>query len=350
MLFNLQDDVGSKISVYVVPDSAGSIPSVRVRSEGVELAVLSANEEILALVKAGRHVNGMCGFVIDDSIVANLESYADLEITEAETGVLVYRRPLPRTVPDMNLFRFESHLLPLWRIDDALKDQFQYWYKGVDRFGLETSTQVFCLNAVTSSFVSGRLLYKNYEFYLSKGITTVAMLRDPFDELAERLILLKNIGARSEELLGARDAITFAPVIQSLSEYDLMDELFCKRFFKRASDEVLMPLVSPLVRQLSASTPDEIPNHASVAAALDVLSTFDLIGLRSASVDFRDGLAELLGLPEANVPLVSEYGLVTQLGSRLRGHSAAEALLEKDLEMFHLVTNAFSSVVSRDRT
>ncbi|WP_158811986.1 hypothetical protein [Beijerinckia sp. L45] len=343
MLFSLQEDHGSSINVYVVPDSGGTVPSIRVRSEGVELATLSANVTIDALVHAGRHSTGRCGFAIDDSHVPNLAGHNDLEIVEAETDILVYRRAMPDRLPDINLFRFETHLLPLWRIDDALKSRFQYWYKGIDRFGRETSTQVFCLNNGTSSYVSGRLLYKNYEFYLSKGIKTVAMMRDPYDELAERLILLKNIGTRAEEVLGARDAITFAPVIESLAESEDFDETFCKRFFKKASDEVLMALANPIVRQLTASTPDELPNHASVAAALDVLSTFELIGRRTESADFNTGLAELLGVPDAAIPQVPEYARVTDLGARLRGNPSIEAFLEKDLELFHFLAKAFTS-------
>lgn len=343
MLFSLQEDHGSTINVYVVPDSGGTIPSIRVRSDGAELLVLSANVTIAALVQAGRHATGLCGFAIDDSLIPGLASYANLEIVEAESDILVYRRAIPDLIPDMNLFRLETHLLPLWRIDDALKPRFQYWYKGIDRFGRETSTQVFCLNNGTSSYVSGRLLYKNYEFYLSKGIKTVAMLRDPYDELAERLILLKNIGTRAEEVLGARDAITFAPVIESLAESEAFDETFFKRFFKRASDEVLMALANPIVRQLTASTPDEMPNHASVAAALDVLSTFDLIGLRSKSAEFQTGLAELLAIPEPSLPSVPEYVRVTDLGARLRGNTSVEAFLEKDLELFHFLAKAFTA-------
>ena len=343
MLFSLQEDKGSSISVYVVPDSGGTIPSIRVRSDGVELLRLGANVTIDALVQAGRHSTGLCGFKIDDSHVPDLAGYTSLEIVEAESDILVYRRAIPDVIPDMNLFRLETHLLPLWRVDDALKPRFQYWYKGIDRFGRETSTQVFCLNNGTSSYVSGRLLYKNYEFYLSKGIKTVAMMRDPYDELAERLILLKNIGTRAEEVLGARDALTFAPVIESLAEHETFDEAFCKRFFKRAPDEVLIALANPIVRQLTASTPDEMPNHASVAAALDVLSSFDLIGLRGDDADFATGLAELLGIPALAVPPVPEYARVTDLGARLRGNTSIEAFLEKDLEMFHFLAKAFTT-------
>ena len=99
MLFNLQEDHGARVSVYVVPDSGGSIPSIRVASGGRELLVLAANEQIPALVQAGRHATGQCGFVLDETLIPDLAAHAALEITEAETGVLVYRRPVPNAVP-----------------------------------------------------------------------------------------------------------------------------------------------------------------------------------------------------------------------------------------------------------
>ena len=343
MLFDIQADTGSTITAYLVPDSGGSIPAVRVRSNGNELLSLSANVTISEFVSAGRHSTGTCGFELNDGLIPDLASYADLEIVEADTDILIYRRQLPNALKDMNVFRLETHLLPLWRVDDALRGHFQYWYKGIDRFGRETSTQVFCLRNGTSSYVSGRLLYKNYEFYLNKGIKTVAVLRDPYDELAERLILLKNIGGRAEEVLGGRDAITFAPVMEALEEYDAFDETFPKRFFKRASDLIFIALGNPLVRQLTTSTPDELPNQSSVASALDALSTFECIGLRNEGGDFCHALSETLGLPDGTIPVFTEYPRITELGALLRSSHQAEAFLEKDLEVFYLISKAFKS-------
>ena len=118
----------------------------------------------------------------------------------------------------MQVFRLETHLLPLWRVDEAVKSRFQFWYKGIDRYGRETANQVFNIKDGGSNYISGRLQYKNYEYYLSKGVKTVGILRDPYCELAERLILLKNIGSRAEEILGERDAMIFSPVIEALGE------------------------------------------------------------------------------------------------------------------------------------
>ncbi len=342
MMFGIEEDQGPTIKLYLVPDSGGTAASVRVRSNGVELATVAANEQRPAIVAAGRH-SGLCGFNIGSDLVPDLASYGDLEIVDAATGLIVYRRRTPEMLTGVTMFRLETHLLPLWRIDDALQSNFQYWYKGIDRQGLETSTQTFN-NKSKSVFISGRLLVKNFEYYLTQDIKAVAMFRDPYDELAERLIILKNVGAQASELLGPRDTLTFAPVIEALEEIERFDESSVKRFFKRASQDVFGILANPTVRQMTASTMDERPTSASVAAALGSLAAFEIVGLRSEAIDFSHGVCQMLGLDETTVPVMTEYSRVTQLGARLREIRDVELLLERDLELYAHVASAFASL------
>lgn len=341
MLFNVDSDEGRRLTGYVVPDGGGTTASVAVRSGGKEVLRLEASNVLQGLVDAGRHSTGRCGFVIDETHLPDLATYHDLEIVEPMQDMLVYRRRPPAAL-DAKIFRLETHLLPLWRIDEAVKSRFQFWYKGIDRFGRETANQVFDING-TSCYASGRLLYKNYEFYLAKGVSTVGVLRDPYCELAERLILLKNIGSRAQEILGERDALIYAPVVESLAEWDKFDETFCKRFLRRASPEVAVILSNPLVRQLTGSTPDEMPNQAAIATALDYLASFELLGLRSDANGFCTGFAELLGVEAAGLPPINEYPRIIELGARLRQNHDIEAILEKDLEVFHTLTSALEA-------
>ena len=346
MLFDLEADHGTAIIAYVVPDSGGCRPSVRIRSDGVELLTLEANDRRDSLVLAGRHSTGQCGFIIDETLVPGLSGYADLEITETTSDILVYRRRPPRTV-DSVVFRLETHLLPLWKLDAALKHRFHYWAHGIDRYGRETSTQVFCLNAL-SKYVSGRLLFKTFEYHLTRGVKTVALVRDPFHELAERLRLLKTLGAAAEtvpgaEILGMRDAMSFAPVIAALQDVDLDDDAASRRFLKRASTETRVALSNPLVRQLTATTPDELPGAASVASALDALASFELLGRRSDSAAFSQAFADLTDMDVSALPALNEHPAVSSLGERLRAIHAVEDIIEKDLEVFYQITRAFDA-------
>ena len=344
MLFGIEVDSGSYVACYLVPDTGGTVPTIQISSDGVELAKMQANDVRQAVVAAGRHATGLCGFVIDEAIVPGLSAFANLEIVDAGSGILVYRRAQPEFLSDTKIFRLETHLLPLWRIDDALKNRFQFWYKGIDRLGRETSEQVFCINNGQSSFISGRLLVKSVEFYLTKGFRSVVIFRDPHDELAERLVVLKNITERTMELLGARDALTFEPVINYLADFEHFDSASVKRLFRKAPEEVLGPLSSPFVRQLTAATPSDRVSKASIAPALQVLSDFEIIGLRSQASEFSHALADMVGVSPESVPVMAEYAKVRELGDRLRGNHDVEDLLEQDLEIFHHTSQAFGAL------
>ncbi len=340
MLFGVEEDSGSTVKLYLVPDSGNTAATVRVTGSGTELATVTANERRDGI--SARH-SGLCGFNIGVDTVPELASHSDLEIHDIATGILVYRRRTPAMVDDTTMFRLETHLLPLWRIDDALEPYFQHWYKGIDRQGLETSTQTFNLKS-RSMFISGRLLVKNFELYLTQNIKAVAMFRDPYDELAERLIILKNIGQQAQELLGPRDALTYASVIGSLEELERFDEPSLKRFFRRSPPEIFTTLANPFLRQIVAHTMDEPLTSSSIATALGSLAAFELVGLRSEPTEFSHGLCHLLGLDEATLPVMSEYSRVTEVGARLREIRDAELLLERDLELYAHITSAFATL------
>jgi hypothetical protein len=345
MMFNIERDLGAMVYAYLVPDSLAAPAMLRLRSEGRDLGTIEANEIREVLVAAGRHPTGQCGFRIDEAMIPGLSRMTDLELREAETDILVYRR-YPADAIGLRLFRLETHLLPLWRLDDVFETEFHMWYKGIDRFGRETSTQILCLDLYPSLYASGRLLYKAYEYYLAKGFKTIAILRDPHEELAERILILKHIGPHAEKLLGLRDALLFEPVIACLEELESFAEADLKRFFRQLPGEAIGALANPLVRQLTSSTPDQMPGHTSLAAALDTLSSFEILGLRSDGRDFLQALSELCGIDVETMPAVDEFPLVRELGRRLRTISSTESFLEQDLELFHHTAKAFEVVAS----
>ena len=343
MLFSLDYDVGASLGFYLVPDTGGTVPSVRILDNGVEIKVFAANENRPELVGAGRHSTGQCGFILDDSVVPGITAVAGLEIEEAESGLLIYRRPQPQFVPD-KVFRMETHLLPLWRIDDTVKNHFQYWYRGIDRRGVETSTQVFCIVGLASAYISGRMFLKTVEQYLASGFKTVVLFRDPYEELAERIIILKNATEKTKELLGARDSLTFEPVMDGLTEVERLDEESLRRFFKRAPSEVTRPLMNPFVRQLTCSAPDEMPRKTAIAQALLVLSSFEIVSLRSDAAHFSEALGEMLGLGPSAIPVMHEYGRVSDLARVLRAINEVEGLIDYDLNIYEQTRHAFGSI------
>lgn len=344
MLFNIEVDEGTRIVGYLVPDAFSVSPSLRITDGHRELLVLQCHEERASLVAASRHENGRCGFTVDDTVIANLAQKTALEIYDEETNILIYRRRPPAQVTQKRILRLETHLFPLWRLDDANEGRFQFFYKGIERHGRETTTQLFLLNNSTSLYLSGRLIFKTYENYIDDTFNCVALLRDPYAELAERLLTLKYIRGVGKEILGERDSLALGPVI-AFAETIENDERLLHRAFASMPKAVIANLANPLTRQLAARTADEIPTKTAVAAALGTLSAFAMLGLRERQALFLAQLADLVGVPPETLPAIPDFVRTAELSQLLKDVPEAGLLLEQDLEVYHHVESAIENAL-----
>jgi hypothetical protein len=345
MLFNVEQDEGHRITGYLVPDSFSGQRRIRVCADGRELAVLETIEFRNSLVVAGRHDTGRCGFSVDDSFVPGLCDIKVLEILDAETGLLVYRRaPLDLCI-SKKLMRLETRQFPLHQIDSAVKGLFRHHYCDAERAGLESATQMFLVNEEHSMYISGRLMYKNFEYCIDQGFSIVCMIQDPFEELAERLIWCRMAARRNRDQLDLRDQMTFEAAIAMTAELDLMDERQLRKRFARLSLEEATAFTSPLVRQLSARNAYEMPRAGSLPSALDALSACAVVGLRARSEMFAVSLASFLGVDGATIPAVGRSVTAARLADRLRGIRPVHTLLELDLEVYRHAVDAYDAAM-----
>ena len=343
MLFNIESDTGDRVVGYIVPEGFTGRPSLSVRSNGETLLVLQANDHRDSLVAAGRHETGLCGFVIDTTLVPDLPHLADLELFEAESNTLIYRRRQPHFVAK-KILRIETHLLPLVRLDDQFSNAFQYRAIMIDRYGRETVTQLFLLDHVDSVYLSGRILHKNYAYFADTVFKMALTMHEPYVELAERLLLLRSIRDDGTLTLGMRDAMNLKPALGYAAQLPLDDEKALGRALRNMPPEVAAVLTNPVVRQLTTATPDEMPGSGAVAFALDVLATFAVVGVRAEPEAFQQALAELTETDPAAAPLLSTLSSVQALGDVLRRSRAVDHLIEKDRELYGFVAAAFKNV------
>ncbi len=341
MLFNVVVDDGSRISGYLVPDSFSGSPSLRISDGANDLAVLPCREERPALVAAGRHGTGLCGFTIDETVIPDLPRQESLELYDNDTNLLIYRRRSPSKITQKRIFRLETHLIPLWRLDDAIEPRFQYFHKGIERYGGETTTQLFVLNNSSSLYLSGRIIFKVYETYIDETFNCVALLREPYLELAERLLALKLVRKMSSkaQLLGPRDMIAFGPAIEFAESLE-PDEKLLHRAFANMPKAAIANLANPVTRQLAARGFDEVPAKGAVAAALRTLSGFSIVGLRERQDLFVAQLADLVGTTAESLPIMPDFSRTQETAALLRGVPEAGVLLEQDLEVYHQVKTA----------
>lgn len=340
MLFNVEADYGEKIVGYLVPDDFSITPSVRVESKGEVLAIIPCNEDRPALVSAGRHATGRCGFRLDHHLIGNLAELADLELYEDAENLLIYRRRRPENATHERIFRLETHLFPLWRLDDQIEGRFQYFNKGIDRHGKETTTQVFLLNNVPSFYVSGRLPYKAYENYLAEKFRCIAVMQDPYEELAERLLTLKHVRKFGDELLGARDMIAYASAIEFAEGIENEPKALA-RAFAAMPRAAIANFANPLARQLTSVSMDDPPPRGAIATALDILSTFSIVGLRERPDLIVEELSALVDIEINPTPLLRRARGVRDLTEMLRRLPEVEMLIEQDLQIYEAVKSAF---------
>ena len=339
MLFNLEQDSGERVTGYVVPDGYSTVPMIRVCGRGVELVTFAANETREALVFSARHATGQCGFSIDTTLVPDLPDLVDLEVFDSETGILIYRRPRPDNIKK-KLLRIETHLFPLWTLDASIAPRFQYFAKGIESFGRETVTQLFLLNQVESVYLSGKILFRNYAYFIESGFQTLVMLQEPYEELAERLLVLGKIRKVGSAVLGMRESAALEPAMDFAESLPIQDGKAMKRALRQMPEDVSALLANPLVRQLTASAPDEMPGGGAVAAALDILASSALMGRRHEPEKFLQGLAELLEVEAGALAALPKFGPVAPLAQLLRESGIGEIILEKDLELYHYVETA----------
>ncbi len=343
MLFNLEMDTGDRLAGYVVPDGFSTRPTLSVRSGGEEVLVLPANEFREALVTAGRHETGHCGFSIDVAMLPALPNLLDLELYDVESQLLIYRRRRAHFI-NKKLLRLETHLFPLWRLDDRFRASFQYFSNSIEQLGRETVTQLFLLSHIPSSYLSGRVLYKNYAYFAESNFETVILMHEPYEEMAERLLVLRNIKKVGLDKLGMRDALGLKSTIDFAADLPMQDDKVLGRALRRMPPEVAATLANPLVRQLTTATPDEMPGSSSVSFALDLLASFAIVGVRREPETFLHALADLLGTERESLPPVTIIPSVVSLAQMLRQSGAVDMLIEKDVELYGYVAAAFSKV------
>jgi hypothetical protein len=347
MLFSIEIDEGTRIAGYLIPDSFSGSSAVRITDGLRELLVLQCNDERPHVAAAGRHATGRVGFSVDETVIPGLTQLEALEIHDEATNILIYRRRPPSQATQKKIFRLETHLLPLWRLDDAIDRYFQYFYKGVERYGLETATQLFLLMNSSSFYASGRLIFKTYEHYISDKFNCVALLHDPYMELAERLLTLKLVRkfAKKFDLLGARDMITFGPAIE-FAEAIGPDERALHRAFSTMPTAAIGVLRNPLIRQLTARGPDEVPRKGEVAAALETLSSFSIVGLREHQDLFLAQLAGLIGVSPDTMAPMPDLSRTAELCEGLRSVPEVVVLIEQDLEVYLHVRAAIEKALT----
>lgn len=341
MLFLVDHDLGERLVGYLVPDNVSEPGVYAIKVDGEEIYRGETDIVHADLITVGRHQTGRCGFHITEAQVPGLSQLAELDLVDVVSGQTIYRRrPRERLLPK-RIFRLDTHLLPLGGLDRSLESRFQLWFPHIDRVGLETVHQMFQMKS-DSVFISGRVAYPSIDHFVeTSNFEMVTVLHDPFEELAERLLFLRLASQRPRHVLSERDNVSFAETMSFAKEVDLGTDKSIRRAFRSLDETVAGRLSNPLVRQLAAREFGDAPSGSSVSKAVSVLAGFSVVGVRRRPDLFAEALTDLLSLSDQDITMAPPIPAATELADRLRACPAVEDLLQYDLALYHIVTDAF---------
>jgi hypothetical protein len=339
VLFNIEEDRGDFISGYVVCDGFVETARIAVSCRGAVVHESLADLPREAIMTAGRHRTGLCGFEFDQHAVPSLGVMSDLEIRDVASGALIYRRPRARQVM-RRVLRLETHVFPLWRLDNALNEQFQYFANQIEACGRETTTQMFLLSNTPSIYLSGRLLYRAFQQFIEGHFDVIFSMHHPYEELAERLIVLGQIKRTGSAILGLRENMSLEPTMAFAQSLPLSNERELGRALRDIPSPVARVLANPVVRQLTTSTPEEMPIKSAVSIALTTLSSFAVVGLRRAPRTFVRAASELMEL-DSELPDSATLPGVAALARMLKRTREVEWLIEQDLALYNHIAEAY---------
>lgn len=342
MLFDVEEDSGSRVVGYLVPDSFTASSRIQILNDGVALLDLDANTIRPSVIAAGRHNNGMCGFVLSEDNVPGIAELYNLEIRDAASQFPIYHRFREGIHVPVKLLRLETCHIRSSYLDQQLSKHFQLAHIMADRFGRETVTQTLMMKGTTSCYVSARFPYREFEFSIDDSFRRLCILKDPYTELAQTILALSEKNSDREPSLGLREQLSLGDCLEFFSYFNFRNKTELQNAFARLPPAIETELANQLARLLAARTSDETPRSTYVASALESLSTVDVVGIYERPITYLKSLEELLGATISAEPLEATESILN-LAQELRSISSIQTLLDMDMQVYETVRAALAA-------
>jgi hypothetical protein len=336
MLFNIDADQGNQVFGWVMPNNPAATPSVIVHLDANNHVVVEASIYHALLKERGLHNTGVCGFALNENNCPGLTASNRLEIHEADTNLLLYRRRPDEGLINKKFFRLEPQLFRSVAVDDALAPHFQMAYSALELQAEETIRAIIGLPFTSSICASGRIFWRFWEPLLrDRGYMVGILLRDPFHELAERLLILKLVSSPEGDSIA--DAV--GPEVQAaaahLRKVDLRDMSAIESAVASPPLELRSIVYNPLTYLLTAANAFDAPPSPTTAIALESLADMDAIGLRQDTESFFELASAVLEVSEGLSPeALPTSSTVVQWADVLRERPAMRRLVEMDLVVY----------------
>lgn len=344
MRFFIDYDDARSIRGWIVPDNPLAISRVVVSVEGRRVAEVAASIVDETFRREG-HATGQCVFVLTEAEVPGLPGLPQLELYDANTNVLVYRRVPAQVLVRRRVLLVNTGIEPVNALQMALFPHFQQCYFGLHQMSDEILTSILGSQTMRSAFLSGNLVIPRYENYcLPDLMLTTILVQDPYLELAARMLWLKG---RAAEAADANRRWRLGPLGEAVAftdSCDLTDAKGLKRYFQMLPEPAYRLLYNPLTRQLGTRMPDDRLHPGNSIAAIEILSRIGIAGHKTRFSAFVSTLYDQLGL-DAPIPVLPEPPPETRaLAERLRAIKAVEDMLVFDVALSDAVLGSVDKV------
>jgi hypothetical protein len=336
MLFSIDEDVGGRLEGWVMPDNPAVTPRIIVRLNSENHVVIEASVFRPLLKQNDLHNTGICGFVLDENNCRGLTGAGKLEIYDADNNLLIYRRRPSTGLIDKKFFRLEPQLFRSVALDEAFLPHFQMTHPALELISEETIRSILSMPFTPSIYAAGRVFWRVWEPLLrDRGYMVGALLRDPYHEIAERLLILKL--AASPQAGTITDSL--GPIVESaavhLRDVDLKDLSGLEAVLAAAPVELRAILYNPLTYILSAQNAFDPPPVPATAVALESLADMDAVGLRQDTAPFFETISAILDLPQSLAAIsLPTSTTVVQWADLLRDRPVVRDLIAMDLEVY----------------
>jgi hypothetical protein len=348
MLFHMQDaPAGDSIVGWVLPDNPSALPKIKIYGPDGFIAELEANVHQVNMRDRGQHDTGLVGFRINEKNLPELPRIWDrIQIRESDSNVLIYRKSLPDNHVEQRLFHFELRAMPDLSTGQLIARHFTLYYNILQRYPQQTLFAIVNNPPAKSIYLSGCPRLQQYEHLLrERKYKIVTLVRNPYDEMAERLLLARYSLSPNAPAFIADHMYGLEP-LKDLVKNIKFDEIESIRAaFSSMTEEQREVLSNPLVKAL-ACTVDERPKSGHIEIALAKLSRMDLVGLRSRFDEFKSILPEILGADIFGNHQLVEFLWVRRIADCLPDIKLAKNLISLDLDLYSFAEEAITEAMS----
>ena len=340
MRFYVDSDAGSSIEGWLAPDNPGVTPLIRISVPGVDVIEISCSRIRHDIKDAGLHGSGQVGFFLDDSIVPDITNQSELEIVDAATGILIYRRNDISRHIQRKVVYVDSSIMPQNKVLRRLNSAFAMNYNFVEQYPFDTMACLINSIYMQSLVLTGRPYLARYApHFKDSGFFTSVILNHPLEELAERILFIQLLGKSDAAHLLPTFTIGIEALVPFIQSLDLENDKALALAFKGVKDDARAALSNPMTRIMGCNAGEEAERR-HLNLALDNLSAIDIVGLRSQFKTFRDILSVLLGGDIVGDGYIGISSTVEALASRLSRIGSVKNLLEFDLALYSYAEDA----------